>query len=954
AMSKNNMEMLLLRAVAKQPPLYDRTSDNYRKRLPCENSWDIVASETGESVNNCKRQWRQLRNSYTRFVNLSAQRKRNGQRRLSYPLAEELKFLDPHLHLADDGSDLERDSESRDTSLDRSQKAHVITADKASEDIRIRQDRERVVSQTKKIVVENQDKRTAKENSFEKVLEKPDKVTTTDNFLTSDNEAEVNVEENSEAELTGFGFNSEVSFQEPLTATSEKPSEGDSVESPASQSEFFIKQNNDPHLLVIGKKRANIAMDDSRDPLDGSDDDSIPSPSRRARRPIRASMSIKDVPIRRSEMGQRLTRLQRRKSLGGALQSNSPSPVKLSPVPRTSLPNKQGPVMVKTIPSSRDDIFPRPAPLDNALQKRSVGRPKKMMQPMMQRMKDLMDQHQSPNSSPQPSISVQPKSAMASKTNTSVGTSTPSSTSISSTTNRKTPETGTMVTFSPITTTISPAVSSPSSQASKSSVGTVVTPIVGATSTGPPLSVQPFKTLTKRCERSSQTESQELNTDEKFLEMIKPQMMEMNPRQKMMFKKKVFQSLMETFDDATDFPEAGELQHFNINTPSGFEHVSDPELRLVRELVSLVSAAKVTSRQPSPREPSPSAPTTSAGAKPAAPEVLRQTRVVPRQMVQRVIKPGSAVEVTTTPIMTGPGHEKKLYRILQMNGKSNGYISASMEELRPRESSESGPSGAIKVVHPTVVSPRAASVVAAVRPQGSTMNTFFGQPPSVAAIKTAQPGKVRMSRRYSVCGAGNPPPVPPSGQMPANASSLNCNLNPMEAAILKRRLVAPAQGMVPPSQRPRYSAGGGGQLVASPNGNSLLVRKPLGGSVSGINKQLSPVSGSSAPTKNPQITNVQGNAFNDFVQPASKSSAGSSVPSSPGLGEASSPQAAMKRNMVVANTKNTVQNEQQTGSRQSRSDSTETAATIAADDFSLGSLKREPLDHMDDQDILGI
>ncbi|XP_017109537.2 mucin-17 [Drosophila bipectinata] len=948
-MSKSNMEILLLRAVAKQPPLYDRTSDNYRKRLPCENSWDIVASETGESVNNCKRQWRQLRNSYTRYVNLSSQRKRNGQRRLSYPLAEELKFLDPHLHLADDGSDLERDSESRDTSLDRTHRAHVITADKAPEDIRSRQDREKVVSQTKKTAVENQDKGAAKENSLEKVLEKPDTVTTTDNFLTSDTEAEVNVEENSEAELTGFGFNSEASFQEPQTATSEKPSEGDSVESPASQSEFFIKQNNDPHLLIIGKKRANIAMDDSRDPLDGSDDDSLPSPSRRARRPIRASMSIKDMPIRRSEMGQRLTRLQRRKSLGGVLQRNSPSPVKLSPVPRTSLPNKQGPVMVKTIASSRDDIFPRPAPLENVLQKRGVGRPKKVMQPLTQRMKDLMDQHQSqsPTSSAQPSISVQPKSAMVSKTNTSGGTITPSSMSISSTTNQKTPENVTMVTFSPITTTISPPVSSPNSQASNTSVGTVLTPMVGINSTATPLAVQPYKTLTKRCERSSQTESQELNTDEKFLEMIKPQMMEMNPRQKMMFKKKVFQSLMETFDDATDFPEAGELQHFNINTPSGFEHVSDPELRLVRELVSLVCAAKVTSRQPSPREPSPSASPASAGGKTAPSEVPRQTRVMPRQMVQRLIKPGSSVEVTTTPIMTGPGHEKKLYRILQMNGKPNGYISASLDELRPRESSESGTSGAIKVVHPTVVSPRATSVVAAVRPQGSTMNTFFGQPPSVSAIKAAQPGKVRMSRRYSVC--GNTPPVPPSGQMPANASSLNSNLNPMEAAILKRRLIAPTQGMVPPSQRPRYS----GQL-GSPNGNSLLVRKPLGGSVSGINKQLSPISGSSAPTKTPQITNVQGSAFNDFVQPASKASTGSSVPSSPGVGDVSSPKAAMKRSMVVASTKNTVQTEQQTSSRQSRSDSTETAATIAADDFSLGSLKREPLDHLDDQDILGI
>lgn len=921
------------------------------------------------AVSNCKRQWRQIRNSYTRFVNLCAQRKRNGQRRLSYPFSEELKFLDPHLHLAEDDSrsdserdkDSNRDSESRDISLDQSQKANVIPAEKAPDDkaTRFRQDHEKDSPQQEKVVGQIQDKRPAIENSREKVVERPENVTQSDSVLNSDTDADVNVEENPEEELTGFAFESNPSFQEQHTGIAEKPSEGDSVESPRSQSEFFIKKNNDSHLLIIGKKRATFAMDDSRDPLDESDDDleTNPSPSRRGRRPLRASMSIKDMPIHRSELGQRLTRLQRRKSLNMAAfqrARSSTSPVKLSQVPRTSLPNKQGPVMVKTIASSRDDIFPRPEPMEkpnmaSINQKRTVGRPKKTMAPMIQRMKELITQRESPppKSPGQSSMSVQPKSALASKINTSVGTSTPSNTSKSI---RKSPENITMVTFSPIAP--GSATGTPSiGQATNSSGGTVVTPMIAANSTSSPISVQPYKTLTKRCERSSQTECHDLNTDEQFLEMIKPQMMEMNPRQKMMFKKKVFQSLMETFDDATDFPEAGELQHFNINTPSGFEQVSDPELRLVWELVSLVSAAKVTSRQPSPREPSPSASTTSG--KPAVPDVSRQQRVVPRNMIQRVYKPGSTVEVAT-PIVTGPGQEKKLFRILQMNGKPNGYVSASMEDLRAKEATESSTSGSIKLVHPPVVSPRAATIVAAVRPQGSSMNTLFGQPSSVTAIKAAQPAKLRMSRRYSVCGAGNPPQGPPSGQMPANASALNSNLNPMEAAMLKRRLIAPAQGMVPPLQRPRYSTGGGGQVGAPPNGNSLLVRKPVGGSMTGINKQLSPVGGSSVPTKTPQITNVQGSAFNDFVQPASKVSSGQSVASSSGLGETSSPKTAMKRTLVVANTKNAVQTEQQASSRQGRSDSTETAATIAADDFSLSSLKREPLDQMDDHDILGM
>jgi len=45
----SEVNLMLLRSVEKQTALYDRTDENYRKRLPSENAWDMVASEVGES-----------------------------------------------------------------------------------------------------------------------------------------------------------------------------------------------------------------------------------------------------------------------------------------------------------------------------------------------------------------------------------------------------------------------------------------------------------------------------------------------------------------------------------------------------------------------------------------------------------------------------------------------------------------------------------------------------------------------------------------------------------------------------------------------------------------------------------------------------------------------------------------------------------------------------------------
>ncbi|XP_017068240.1 mucin-5AC [Drosophila eugracilis] len=996
----------LLRAVEKQPPLYDRGNDNYRKRLPSENSWDMVASEVGESVEKCKRRWRQLRNDYTRWCNADAHRRRIGQRRLPYPLADELRFLDRHLNLAEDisfddersvSSDKDRESESTGRRSQSSLKERGSLANKSVKEAKQRH-------QLRKEKSANEEEKTsehnAEEEQAEEELDDAEKLPELDSYLQSDIEDDECEDEEHLENLEGFDFDLE------KDSLPEKAQETENADSPASQSEFFIKESNDPHLLIIGKKNSSASigepegdplkegMEDSGDECSGGDGEKEVtasvnniSPNRRLRRPIRSSIcsaGIKELPIKKSVEGQRMTRLQRRKSLSmAALRSvnSATSPVKMAPVPRSiNKPSSSNQVQIKKV-NHRDDIFPRPStageqnqnqnqskaqeqknslifPKADAIAtipkvpvpspRRSVGRPSKKMHmlqgtvgpqprphsPVAGKLLTVNKPNSSPVNGPSNISKITNKNNIITNLSSSSSSSASTMTRVTTSNSLKPPENITVMSYSPSSTS-----STSTSKTTNSPSGTVVTAIPTTSTAASSLTAPPYAALQKRTEQGIQTDRPDVFSDEHFLEMIKPQMREMNARQKLHFKKKVFQAMMETFDDATDFPTSGELQHFNINTPSGFEHVSDPELRLVRELVSMVSAAKVTiTKQPKDNP---------IVRGPVVPSVGPRA-TLQRQVIQRIYKPGTGIEIasTNTP---GGGQEKKMFRILQMSGKPNGNLNVSLNNLR-KESVDSNHSAIRVPNNPPNASPKGATVVAAVRPQGSSINTFFGPTNATQAVRGVGPVKVRaMSRRYSVCGSGNPANPQAAVQGPANGSPLNSNMNAMEANLLKRRLIAPAQGMVPPSQRPRYSAG---NVAAVPHGNSLLLRKSVGG-VASNQKQISPTAVVTTPTqKTPQISSVQGAVFNDFAQP--KASAAPSV-----SGDQGSPSSALKRSLVVANTKTSFQDllQQPSQAVQRKKQSSETAATIAADDFSLANLKREPVDHMDDEhldDLLGI
>ncbi|XP_075159779.1 uncharacterized protein LOC142232936 [Haematobia irritans] len=83
--------------------------------------------------------------------------------------------------------------------------------------------------------------------------------------------------------------------------------------------------------------------------------------------------------------------------------------------------------------------------------------------------------------------------------------------------------------------------------------------------------------------------------DDNFLESLKPQFKNMNIRQKINFKQRVYLALMDVLDDSKNFPnEENHVVEVPAPLAQHFESTTSGEIRLMRQLVSLVQAAKTS------------------------------------------------------------------------------------------------------------------------------------------------------------------------------------------------------------------------------------------------------------------------------------------------------------------------------------------------------------------------
>lgn len=97
-------------------------------------------------------------------------------------------------------------------------------------------------------------------------------------------------------------------------------------------------------------------------------------------------------------------------------------------------------------------------------------------------------------------------------------------------------------------------------------------------------------------EKGIQCDEQYRCLDDEFLETLRPQIKNMNFRQKINFKQRVYLALMDVLDDAKNFPtDEQDVVELPVPLAKHFESTTSGELRLMRELVSLVQAAKVSS-----------------------------------------------------------------------------------------------------------------------------------------------------------------------------------------------------------------------------------------------------------------------------------------------------------------------------------------------------------------------
>ncbi|KAH8392602.1 hypothetical protein KR215_011350 [Drosophila sulfurigaster] len=956
----------LCRAIEKEPTLYDPNHEHHRKRQPSEICWESVAAETGVSVDKCKRRWRQIRSDY--IANRNAP---------NFLMAEELAFLNAHLPTSselstvgekdtskkDNESERDSKSKSKEPSVELSYKEEEYEDSEAVEEQPLSKLKETTLSQ--KQTESEQDKIKPKDKKVEQKKEAKNKRKYSEYY---EKEEEREAEDKKEA----------TKLEQPQRLRLD-----------SNKSEFFIKQSSKttPNCLIIGKKQPTEdattgppqLADDHFDPM--ADESADETASVGGGRRLRRGPARKQLPIQKTISEQRITRLSRRKSLSVAAAlrlRSSTSPVKMTPLPRTITTSpkaaKVGQPAAATAAAaatSRDDIFPRPRAAPPAVV-------------MARRPGQQLTQSPLQISSPTPSSSqspAQPSSTAASATaplmrqiikprpvpgthptapapiaakrfavptvtaprappphslhndplklppasKGATSSSPPQQQRLVSSSNTLVISTTSYPTASSNTTTMSS--SSGTSSSISSGTNTVLTTSITASA------IASTTTLVKRLEKCSQTDTADVFSDDYFLDMVRPQMREMNSRQKMRFKQKIFNALMETFDDATDFPDSGDLQHFNINTPSGYENVSDVELRLMRELVSIVSAAKHTPE------------TTSTVA-----TALILPTVAKSGAIAKAAKPQGAVAAASPAATSSTAKpnldEKRMYRIMPMaNGVKVPMTMLRQDSIDSNSSTSRSTPGIATVTGAAAAAARAKFVIPAKSPRiQDPLTTLLSTVPQVgnankvtAAAAPVATGKdpmlVRqMGRRYSICGGVGPSAALANSQ--SAAASVGAVVSPMNGsleALLKRRLPNVSQSMVPPQQRPRYTQSPTGHI--SP-GNSLLVRRAA---VAGAQKQMSPQGGMPLTQKSPQLSGNTG--FNSFATPTT-------------LQRVTSPQ---KRGMVIANVKGQGQQQAKssTAAAAEQREETQMAGIIAADYFDMSRLKREPQDILDD-DILGM
>ncbi|KAG5676345.1 hypothetical protein PVAND_006187 [Polypedilum vanderplanki] len=95
--SQTEQNIKLIACVKRQRCLYDHNDQNYKNSVYVDKGWQEVSKEFGESVSDCKKKWRHLRSSLSRYLKSSKDLSKNKNNKLKpYYLLTHMDFLVPY------------------------------------------------------------------------------------------------------------------------------------------------------------------------------------------------------------------------------------------------------------------------------------------------------------------------------------------------------------------------------------------------------------------------------------------------------------------------------------------------------------------------------------------------------------------------------------------------------------------------------------------------------------------------------------------------------------------------------------------------------------------------------------------------------------------------------------------------------------------------------------------
>ncbi|XP_036326700.1 mucin-17-like [Rhagoletis pomonella] len=573
---KHDANVRLCRAVQKHPCLYDRSDENYDKRDAYDFAWDEIAGDCLDTATSCKQRWRVIRRSFKRSLG-GTPRNRKAHRTQKYYLHDVLEFFMPHINGGPEAEQVrESDDETESVKRRRSSTMSDIKT-KADENLKADEfiEERKIDEHDKKIKSEEHTKKNeGKKNSDridevigEKNEETPAEKDTKSNKKSLPSRRKTLYKEREELKVEEYKVDEPRSNRR-SQASKAKVEEKIDTEEEKEQKTFETKPNK--------KSQAAKKVDTFYISPKDSDSGTFVIRKNNANRKIEDAAQTNEEVATHDDKDEAIATVESRddsKEDSKVGEADEADETEESPTAQQN-----------------DSRFRFKRACKRGLDKSMINQLRlRQREPDLKRIRHSTERLRSiakatlelAESIRTPNKGINPKEML--------------SKNISDLRALQAEATEMEVEPSPITALVSTKQALPTAAASVSPPLTNQSIGIRAIT----FESQAAETSLARMHQSVQCNLQPTSTDEDFLCTLKPYLNDMNARQKLHFKKKIFESLMEVFDSGANFPADASKSNAAAAPPAIIpaqllKKVGNEELRLVRELVAMVQAAKQT------------------------------------------------------------------------------------------------------------------------------------------------------------------------------------------------------------------------------------------------------------------------------------------------------------------------------------------------------------------------